>query len=149
MKIRRNRAGTQLVWARPASALTVASATVSGVVANGAGDMPAVIRVFTNPGTDDKHAHAARRSRVGEPWASVDSHHLKCFGGIGLESRPRSEHPYRGHDDVEPAGLSERPLHHLTMVGDVVGVEDVDDRVGTARLVELGRGLLETGLVAA
>ncbi len=151
MKIRRNRAGTQIVWARPASALTVASATVSGVVANGAGDMPAVIRVFTNPGTDDKHAHAARRSRVGEPWASVRlASPQRCLRRDWRSSpASRSEHPYRGHDDVEPAGLSERPLHHLAMVGDVVGVEDVDDRVGTARLVEPGRGLLETGPVAA
>ncbi len=53
------------------------------------------------------------------------------------------------HDDVEPAGLSERPLHHLAVVGDAVGVEKVDDRAGTARLIEPGGGLLEPGPVAA
>ena len=49
-KIQRRRDGTHTVCARPASAATVASATASGVVANGAGFRPAVIFVNTKPG---------------------------------------------------------------------------------------------------
>ena len=49
-KIHRSLPGIQIVPARPASAAMVADATASGVVANGAGSSPAVIRVLTNPG---------------------------------------------------------------------------------------------------
>ena len=62
-KIHRRRDGTQTVCARLASAATVASATASGVVANGGGLSPAVIRVHHEPGANREHAYAA----CGEP----------------------------------------------------------------------------------
>ena len=46
----RSRPGTQIVCARVPSAPTVASATASAVVENGAGLSPSVIRVLTKPG---------------------------------------------------------------------------------------------------
>ena len=73
MKIRRNRAGTKIVWARPAGAPTVASATVSSVVANGANDMPPVIRVFTNTGRTTSTRTPLDELASARPWASASS----------------------------------------------------------------------------
>ena len=51
------------------NARTVAAATCDGVLENGAGDMPSVIRPMTNPGSHQQQTHARSVQRVGQPAA--------------------------------------------------------------------------------
>lgn len=50
MSTKRRTPGTHTMRRLPRKPLTVASATFSGVVANGTGFIPVVIAEFTNPG---------------------------------------------------------------------------------------------------
>ncbi len=130
----RRAGGTQTIRRPARSALTVAAATASGVVANGAGCIPSVIFDRTQPGLTIRTARPAAGQGIAESLGeAVDASLRRAVHVVGLT------HPFAGDagqdDEVAVALPAELPGHRGA---DTDGPREVDvDKVGGGARVVL------------
>ena len=110
---------------RLASARAVLAATCSGVLGNGAGVIPCVIRPMTKPGREINSMHAGPVQRIGQPAGEPVQACFRRTVHIVGPAHPHTGH--RGeHHQRSPAGLPHRggQMGEQTDLRDVVGVHD-------------------------
>ena len=124
-KTGRSTPGTQTTPRRFRSAATVASATWSGVLENGAGLMPSVIRPMTNPGRTSSRWTPEPVEGVGE--AAREAVEAGLRGAVDVVGAADADPGDRGEHDEAAVALGAQQVRGVgedADLGDVVGVHD-------------------------